>query len=61
VSSPRIAVRARIVVRVCRVLQCISRLLGSRTQSWLQKGCKILSEKLARRSEKIAGIGRLPH
>jgi len=43
------------------VLQCISRLLGARPQSWLQDGCKFPSEKIARPSEKIAGTDMLSH
>jgi hypothetical protein len=50
-----------VVARIRRVLQEISRLLAPRKQSWLQNGCKFLSEKIARPSEKIAGIGMLPH
>ncbi|MHC2383275.1 hypothetical protein ACVMFA_002355 [Bradyrhizobium liaoningense] len=41
-------------MRIRRVLQCISRLLGSLQQSWPQEGRKFLSEK-------IAGIDMLPH
>ncbi|WP_157460787.1 MULTISPECIES: hypothetical protein [Bradyrhizobium] len=48
-------------MRIRRILQCISRLPGLLQQSWLQKGCKFLSEKIARPSEKIAGIDMLSH
>jgi hypothetical protein len=61
VSSPRLAGCANVVVRIRRVLQCISRLLGSLQQSWPQEGRKFLSEKIARPSEKIAGIDMLSH
>jgi hypothetical protein len=61
VSSPRLAACAHVVVRIRHILQCISRLLGLLQQSWLQKGCKFLSEKIARPSEKIAGIDTLSH
>jgi hypothetical protein len=50
-----------VVARIRRILQCISRVAGWREQSWLEKGRKFLSEKIARPSEKIAGIGMLPH
>ncbi|WP_271589899.1 hypothetical protein [Bradyrhizobium sp. CCBAU 53415] len=48
-------------MRIRRILQCISRLPGLLQQSWLQKGSKFLSEKIARPSEKIAGIDMLSH
>jgi len=61
VSRPRVAFCVHVVAHIRRVLQEISRLLAPRKQSWLQKGCKFLSEKIARPSEKIAGLGMLPH
>jgi hypothetical protein len=48
-------------VRIRRVLQCISRFDALRERSWPEKGVDFLSEKIARPSEKIAGIGMLPH
>jgi hypothetical protein len=61
VGRTRIAFCVHVVVRIRRFLQCISRSLALLRQSWLQKGCKFLSEKIARLSEKFAGTGVLSH
>jgi hypothetical protein len=61
VSRPCVVVRARVAARIRRILQCISPLLALRQQSWPHQGCKFLSEKTARPSEKIAGIDMLSH
>jgi hypothetical protein len=60
-SRLRPARRARCGARIRRVLQLISRFLGWRKRSWLQNGCKFLSEKIARLREKIAGTGISSH
>jgi hypothetical protein len=61
VCRPRIARRAWFAVRIRRVLQCISRFFALREPLELRNDSKFLSEKIAQPSEKIAGIGMLPH
>jgi hypothetical protein len=57
VSRLRIAHCARFATRIRRVFRCISHFFALRERL----GAKFLSEKIARPSEKIAGIGTLSH
>jgi len=61
VSRSRVAFCVQAVARNRCILRGILRLPESLKQSWLQKGRKFLSEKIAGCQENIAGIDRLAH